>query len=285
MNRIALLVAIALGFCFAQEQNLTFEVAAVTLAQPGTFRSPGFPLDAGDAFASTGGRFSAILPLSSYITFAYKISLTNDQRRALFAGLPGWMESDRYEIQAKTAAANPTKDEMRQMVRSLLTERFQLAVHFESKTVPVFFLTLAKPQQTGPKLHPHADGPACDQSPSKEVFPPICGSLMLQSQPNGVRAGSRDVTLQRLAETLPDIGKLDRPVLDRTEISGRFDYSLEWTSSAGIGLAPNRDPALAATDEANFMDAFDEQLGLKLQPARAPVQTLVIDRVARPKEN
>jgi uncharacterized protein (TIGR03435 family) len=262
-----------------------FEVAAVTKAQPNVFRSPGFPLDDSDAYASTGGRFSAIVPLSALITFAYKLHPTTDQRRLMFAKAPGWIETDRFEIQAKAPLENPSKDQMRLMLQSLLAERFQLAVHFEVETTAVFELVLSKLGQTGRQLRSHSDGPPCDQAPLRDVFPPACGPLMLQSRPSGVRAGSRDSTMAQLATSLADIGKLNRPVVDRTGLTGRFDFAFEWESSSGIGVIPNKDPRAAAEDEANFMHALEDQLGLKLRPSRAPIQTLAVDRVEWPTGN
>ncbi len=118
--------------------RMAFEVASVKLLKPGSGgRAPNFALDEGDGFtdplsgARPHGRLSSAFPVSVYISFAYKLSLTPDQRQAMLAGLPKWVDTDRIDIEAK-AAGDPTKDQMRLMMQSLLAERFHLAVHYET---------------------------------------------------------------------------------------------------------------------------------------------------------
>ena len=110
--------------------KMAFEVASVRLAK--TPRLPGFPLNNGDA-KPPGGRFSASFPLWIYIEFAYKLDVF--QWGEIRAQLPKWANDD-YAIDAK-ADGNPTKDQMRLMMQSLLADRFKLRVHSESKEVPV----------------------------------------------------------------------------------------------------------------------------------------------------
>ena len=81
----------------------------------------------------------------------------------MLARLPKWVDTDLFEIDAKVAG-NPTKDQMRLMMQSLLAERFHLAVHYETQDIPIYALTLMKPGTWGPKLIRHADGPPCDVS-------------------------------------------------------------------------------------------------------------------------
>src|SRR5580704_2737526 len=119
---------------------MSFEVAAVHPSDPGKFTAPKFPLDMGDGYTETGGRFSADFGLPTYFQFAYKISLTREQMLALLARLPKWVSSDRFNIQAKAAIPNPTKDQMRLMVRALLADRFHLEMHFEMEETNVFLL-------------------------------------------------------------------------------------------------------------------------------------------------
>ncbi|MGO8717981.1 MAG: TIGR03435 family protein [Acidobacteriaceae bacterium] len=143
---------------------MEFEVATIPLNKPGTFMRPSFALDDGDSYGSADphGRFFAVFPLSVYIQFAYKLWLTQDQIHSMLANLPKWVATDSFVIQA-VAPGDPTKDQMRLMVQSLLADRFKLAVHFETQRISVFALVLAKHGKTGPKLHPHAEG-ACDLS-------------------------------------------------------------------------------------------------------------------------
>lgn len=279
---------------------MAFEVASVKLKKDRSRslgRPPGFPLDPGDAFTdprsggSPHGRFSAGWPVTVYISFAYKLMLTPDQRQAMLAHLPKWVDTDEFEIDAK-AAGNPTKDQMRLMMQSLLAERFHLAVHYETQEMPVYALTLIKPGKWGPKLIRHADGPPCDASatspagadpdPDGEVFPPICYLQMGWRKRNGRTVmGSRDTTMALLTFYLSTAG---RPVVDRSGITDRIDYRMEWTPESNGPGTPGGDvpPDPQALP---FMDAVREQLGLKLELTKAPVQTLVIDHIERPSEN
>ena len=106
-----------------------------------------------------GGRLSVSFTLWTYISFADKLTASMQQKRALLTRLPKWFDTDFFEIEAR-AEGNPTRDQMRLMMQSLLSERFKLTVHFESPVVPVLALTIVKPGKPGPKLRPHAEGSA-----------------------------------------------------------------------------------------------------------------------------
>jgi uncharacterized protein (TIGR03435 family) len=284
--------------------HMAFDVASVKPLKSGSRalgRPGGFSLDPGDSFTNpqTGesphGRFSSNWPVSTLIVFAYKLMLSPDQRQAMLAHLPKWIDTDQFEIDAKVAG-NPTKDQMRLMVQSLLAERFHLAVHYETQEMSVYALTLIKPGTLGPKLIRHADGPPCDASatepaggldPDAEVFPPICYVQAGRRNRKGrMVVGSRNTTMDLLASALSFPGTLTagRPVVDRSGITGRIDYRLEWTPESngpgtpGEEVQPDPRPV-------TLMDAVREQLGLKLESTKAPVQTLVIDHIERPSEN
>jgi bla regulator protein BlaR1 len=283
--------------------HMVFDIASVKVMEPGLRgHPPNFSLNDGNGFTdprngeSPHGRFSAAFPVTFYITFAYKLSLTPDQRRAMFAHLPKWVDTDNIEIEAK-AAGNPTKDQMRLMMQSLLAERFHLAVHYETQEMPVFTLTLIKPGTWGPKLIRHADGPPCDVSgpvehatgmsdPGAAVFPNTCESEVSVPGKNGhIVQGVRNTPMAILAGFLARTG--GRPVVDRTGITDRIDFRLEWTPESnvctqsicqGVEVEPDPNPV-------TFMEAVREQLGLRLTSTKAPVQTLVIDHIERPSEN
>ena len=185
---------------------------------------------------------------------------------------------------------------MRLMMQSLLAERFKLTVHFETKVVPVLAMVLAKPGKTGPKLRPHSEGVPCEATPAtneaaardKQVFPPVCDTYEMMRSAKLSRMGSRNTTLELLAGALGGPGKLDRPVVDRTGLSGRFDFSLEFafvpTGESNQPPLPNADAPADLAGPA-FLDALREQLGLKLESAKAPLQILVVDHLERPSEN
>jgi uncharacterized protein (TIGR03435 family) len=259
---------------------MSFEVASIHLSDPDKFTPPKFPLDVGDGYAETGGRFSADFGLPVYFQFAYKISLSRGQMQTLLAHVPKWFSSDRFNIQAKAAIPNPTKDQMRLMVRALLAERFHLEMHFEMEDTSVFLLELAKPGKLGPNLLPHSEGPPCDK-PDANAFPPRCDEVALNRPAGKLRVASRNTTIERIASAFPGMGGLDRPVIDRTGLTDRYDLKLEWVDDS---RAPQPDgPPLA--DGLSFLQALREQLGLKLESAKVPLRVPVIDRVERPSEN
>jgi uncharacterized protein (TIGR03435 family) len=277
---------------------LSFDVASVKPSK--VPRPPTFPLDTGNAVAP-GGRFSAGFPLITYILFAYKVHATTEQTRALPAQMPKWASTDFFQIEAR-ADGNATKDQMRLMMQSLLVERFKLAVHFENSEVPVLALTLDRPGKLGPNLHPHSEGPPCADfkgfdpasrpEPPKpgDVFPAQCDVSQLMYRDGKSRTGSRNTTPQLLARDISNLGSMsgevDKPVVDKTGLSEKLDYVLEWNGQmldfTLPGAAP---PPPSDTPGTTFLEAVRQQLGLKLVPARAEVRTIVIDHVEEPSEN
>jgi bla regulator protein BlaR1 len=271
--------------------TMSFEVASVKPIPQELRHSPNFPLDNRNAFVQ-GGRFSATFPLWVYIKFAYKLWL--NEGRTTLTHLPAWVNSysDLFAIEAR-AEGSPTKDQMRLMMQSLLAERFKLAVHFETREVPVLALTLVKPGQTGPKLRPHSEGPPCpDYTPPAlgppisrspgGVFPPDCDTVMLQLNGMIERLGSRNTTMPSLADAISGSHDVDQLVIDGTGLNGTFDFTLEYTGEnpATSLNGPPPDP-----QGSSFLSALREQLGLKLVPSKAPVRMLVIDHFERPSEN
>jgi uncharacterized protein (TIGR03435 family) len=103
------------------------------------------PLGPGDVYPPNGGVFSGTnVPLISYIYFAYKV--TGSQFQLLLPHLPKWVLTDRFDIEAR-ANGNPTKDQMRMMMQSLLADRFKLSMHYETQELPAFALVLANPEK------------------------------------------------------------------------------------------------------------------------------------------
>lgn len=262
--------------------KISFDVASVKPNKAGGRSHSNISLTPGAAFYPTGGLFSATnLPLIAYLAFAYDVS--GDQALRLLPQLPQWANSDYFDIEAR-AEGSPSKAEMQLMLQSLLTDRFKLAVRHETKEGPVYALVLAKAGKTGPELQAHVDDGACSQGAQ-----PACGtgfSMMPPTVPGRIRAGARDITMAELAKVLPltgIVGGADRPVLDRTGLRGKFDFSIEFAPVLMPGLGPpNFVPDQSAPD---FLEALQEQLGLKLQPTAGPVDTIVIDHVERPMEN
>ena len=270
--------------------KMQFEVASIHLERPDSWSPPSFPLDPGDSSIPPGGHFFADFPLLVDIQFAYKYWPTRVQEEALRAQLPKWAQKQNFVIEAR-AEGNPTKDQMRLMLQSLLTERFKLAVHFERRQTQVFALVLAKPGKLGPKLRHHGDGPPCDVSgdsmdeprATPNVFPRHCGTYALWPTTDNSRfIGSRDTTMPFIAKFLALDANLARPAVDQTGLTGNFDFTIQYSRDS---IAP---PVLGAAPESQgptFLEALKEQLGLKLKPTMAPVDVLVIDHVEQPSPN
>jgi len=274
--------------------NQEFDVASIHLAKPGPFMTPSFELGIEDTPVLPGGRFFASFALEDYIEFAYKIMPTPEQQRGLHAALPRWAQDEYFVIRAQ-ASGDPNKDQMRLMMQSLLAERFRLRIHFETRIEPVLNLVLIHPGKPGYRIQPHSKGFPCEAQwvlppdPSSPALPPggfapNCGSFDGIAGPNRTfLAGGRNVTLEQLAAELPNMEDLGRPVVNRTGLDGRFDFTLQWV--------PERNRRIQDTDiqpdvsGPTLAGALAEQLGMKLQPGRDSVQTLVIDHVEPPTVN
>jgi uncharacterized protein (TIGR03435 family) len=282
--------------------KMAFDVASVKLSD-GPFVPPSMPLDAGDRYSPSGGYFQADFPLWTYIQFAYKLWAPTDDQQEEIARAPKWITTDRYRIEARVAGI-PTKDQFRLMVQALLADRFRLTTHFATREGPALALTLVKAGQLGPKLIPHANGRACgdaaapigpvpagliggkdDVGPGN--FPPMCDSLAVIRKSGGALmiAGYRNATIDMLAGSLAGITGRGRPLIDRTGLSGRFDFTIEWAPESNS--SPQSDAPAVAPDPLGPApsEALRDQLGLKLESVRAPVKILVIDRVEKPSGN
>jgi uncharacterized protein (TIGR03435 family) len=296
-----------------------FDVASVRLDTGEGRPYSNFSLDNGnayftvskkDALAPNGTLFSAKnQTLLRYIVFAYKLSGTQELalRFDYYAGLglhvPEWVRNDRYDIDARTPEP-ATKDQMRLMTQSLLADRFKLAVHWETRQAPVFALVLATQGKLGPQLEPHAASDDCADTALPEssdkysgrgaegaqtrkppsALPIPCGMIahLPTNAPERRRFGGRDVTMTMLAESMPTqtgLITLPRPLIDETGLTGGFDFSIEWT--------PEDTSQATELDSfgATFRVALKQQLGLKLERQKGPVEVLVIDHVEQPSPN
>jgi uncharacterized protein (TIGR03435 family) len=268
-----------------------FDVASVKPNKSTGEPTSNFPLGPGNVYVPNGGYFSAAnYPLVTYILFAYKIS--GYQSQALIPQLPAWVTTDRFDIQARVKG-NPTKDEMRLLMQSLLADRFKLAIHTATREVPAFGVLLVKAGKTGPLLQPHPDGASCSSTASDTTpplkaagkFPTLCGGIfnMPPSAPGRVRVGARNVGMGVIASALTLMGNLGRPVMDQTGLSGNFDFAMEWTIEPddvppGVDFQP--DPS-----GPSFQAALKDQLGLRLESQKGSAEVIVVDHVERPTEN
>lgn len=279
--------------------RMVFEEASVrpntTASSPNQVGS-NFPLGPGDVYNPNGGHFRAFnFPLVVYINFAYKI--TDSQEQFLLPQLPNWVITTRFDIQG-TAQGNPTKDQMRLMMQSLLADHFRLAVHYETRQVPVFELLLDQPGTLGPLLQRHPDDIPCPttfRSPAPTAaavtvdsrFPVTCGGLldMAPSAPGRFRVGARNVPMELIASSMDGgASGLNRPVLDKTGLTGTYDFAIEFSPQPDETSAPGANFRSDPTGP-TFAEALKEQLGLKLEPQTGQFDVLVIDNVEEPPAN
>jgi bla regulator protein blaR1 len=265
----------------AQNEPLAFEVASIKLANPDKFTPPNFALDFLDSFSGQNphGRLIGQFPLEVYVKFAYKVWPSQELRETMLAHVPKWVSTDEYAINAK-AEGNPTKDQMRLMMQSLLADRFKLAIHSERRETSVLALVLDKPGKTGAKLNPHSDDVPCGVSKlTGDTLVPVCGHAEVMPKPyNSLLMSGRDMTMNQIAGTLSAFSAdFAHPVVDQTGLDGRFDFTLEWTRRSNN--------AALADPGTTIQEAIQEQLGLKLKSTKVLMDTLVIDHVERPSEN
>jgi uncharacterized protein (TIGR03435 family) len=279
------------------EGRLAFEVASVKQNTSGSESSTmNVPLGPGDIYPPNGGVLSATnVSLISFIYFAYNLSGT--QFQLILPHLPDWVIKDRFDIQAE-ARGNPTKNQMRLMMQTLLADRFKLSAHYEKQQLPVLALVLATPGKTGPQLQPHQDDPPCSttgpqfasksQSPAilPDGLPADCSDIVgLPSSSGHHRVGARNVSMALLANWLPQMGNLDRAVVDKTGLSGNFDLKFDWQPQLPSSPAPSPQQSRLPEPRTDFLEDLKEQLGLKLESQTGPVPLLVIDHVEKLLEN
>ena len=227
------------------------------------------------------GRFQATnAPLRFLIRWSYRIA------EPRIVGGPGWIGDDRFDVSATASAEGWSGERTRQMVRALLADRFGLAAHMETREMPIFVLTVAKPGTFGQSLRPAGFDCSTPDTPSRMVAGKVqCGLLVSQ---NGGSASLRGggTTMADFARTLGEY--VDRPLVDRTGLTARYDLELQFTAdrSALVGARPPGGlDATTDSDVPPLPTALREQLGLRLDSGRGPVEVLVIDRVSPPTEN
>jgi len=262
-----------------------FDAASVREDPSGKYKGPPFSTDADDDFSNAGGLFMSDGPITGYIAFAYKLP----QQSSMISHLPDWAKNKHFEISARPPAGT-TKDQMRLMMQALLAERFKLVLHFETQEMPVLVMTLMKPGTLGPKLRLHKDGPPCDKVAPRppgaavtfDMFP--CNMYLAISEPeNVILAGARNTTVQLMAAFFSNVG-YKKPIVDRTGIAETIDFSMEYMPEKR-GAPTTGDDAEAAVPGTTFDQAVKGQLGLKMEPGKAPLRIPVVDRVEMPSEN
>lgn len=258
-------------------------VAVVVLSTSGILAQPPAPRPKFDAFEVAtikpadhdpkSGRYITLQGINRFVEKDYTLKLLvaaayNLNSKAISGG-PAWIESDHYDILAVTPGEiRPTHDEQMSMLRSLLADRFKLTFHREQKEFSIYELTIAK---GGSKLKPSTAPP--DDPPQ----------LISTVYPQRMVLPARNVTMSDLT-SLMQRAMLDRPVVDKSGLTGRYDCDLEWAPDETQfgGEVPT---ASVDAPSPPLFTAIQQQLGLKLEATRGPVEALVVDTVERPSAN
>ena len=204
--------------------------------------------------------------------------------RSQIVGLPAWAETDRFDVQAKPEdqSRDVPLEEMRSMVRGMLEDRFQLKAHREMRELPIYNLVVAKSEKLKLSQDQTPVDPAAPKTPSPSG--PARGSFRNLGKPSPtaltlVLSG----TAVRVDEFMGMLGQYaDRPLIDKTGLSGLYDFELQFDMAYPATNGPTRasEPGMSSL----FTDLQD-QLGLKLESAKVQLEVLVIDSVQRPTEN
>jgi uncharacterized protein (TIGR03435 family) len=240
----------------AASADPTFDVATI---------KPSKPDQPGKLFRVEGRSFTTInTTLVDLMTFAYGLHPKQ------IVGLPAWASTDKFDLAAKPDAPGaPSDKQWKSMVKKLIAERFKLTFHPDKKELSVYAITVAK---TGPKLTRSQGDP--DGLPGN-----FFGGLGDMINTNST-IGDFAATMQAAV--------LDRPVVDQTGLTGRYDFKLKWTpdesqfGGLGVKVPPPSDKADAPP---NLFTAVQEQLGLKLDAVKAPVEVYIVDHVEKPSDN
>ena len=240
----------------AADANPGFEVATIKPSNPDT---PGQSILVGRGGINL--LTTTNTTLSDLIAFAYGIHARQ------VTGGPGWVETEKYDLSVKPDHDGiPNDTQVRSMLQKLLAERFQLAFRREKKELPAYAITVGK---SGPKLARNEAG----------------GNLPRFSGPGPGGLVVRNSTIKQFAGFL-QARIVDRPVVDQTDLSDRFDFTLLWRPDQLASSGPNVPPLPSDLESrSDLFTAIQEQLGLKLAAIRAPVEILIIEQLQKASEN
>jgi uncharacterized protein (TIGR03435 family) len=234
------------------------------------------------------GRLTADATLQILIQYAYGVQPFR------VVGGPEWMQSERYQIDAKVDG-NANRDRMFLMLQSLLEERFQLKTHRETRDLPVYALVAAK---GGLRLPPPKEGGCVESAVNAppewagagrmaapgEVEPAQlpCGSAGVSLNSDGARIQGGKVAMPEIVRMLSRV--LGRSVIDRTGFTGLFDLRLDFVADEATPAMPPPPPD-SGLSGASLPQALRQQLGLQLESTKGPVEVIVVDHAERPSGN
>jgi uncharacterized protein (TIGR03435 family) len=268
------LMALALFFQAASKPQ--FDVASIKPAAPDQRNMSIRTLPGGTVNINN-------LSLKEIMVLAWRI-----QPYQISGGLP-WIESEHWDISAKPDTP-PKQEELQLMIQALLADRFQLKTHFETKELPIYALVPArKDGKLGPNLTEAKEGscakfdPTQPRTPQAPGAPPVLNCEQQMMSPRSLTAISVPV-----GNIVPMLARmLGRTIIDKTGLKGNYDFKVEWTpdESQTAMLPPDAPKPPPDGQGPSIFTALQEQLGLKLESQKGPVQILVIDRAERPSEN
>ncbi len=243
------LVALA-GYAQDKAERLTFDVATIRPANPDATSGSIRPLPGGFGYHADN------IPVKLMISLMYRIPMRQIQ------GGPEWLESAKYDIEAK-ADRSYSVDDLHVMFQNLLAERFGLRFHREEKIGPVYTLTVDK---SGLKMK-------LNESPEDFKIPMNFGAE---------GTVGRRVPMPYLCWWLgQQLQSDERPVVDHTGLTGKYDFTIRFARELPLGTIRDNE----GDQEPSIFEALREQLGLRLVPEKGPVEDLVIDAVERPTAN
>jgi uncharacterized protein (TIGR03435 family) len=250
MRITSTILFVCLGFIWGQDPKMEFEVASIKPHPPGEVTVSYNNVK--------GATYRAVaITLVDLIQDAYH--LQHNQ----VSGGPGWVNSDRFDVEAKAALQNGEEAldwiRARPMLQSMLADRFKLKVRREMKEVPAYDLVIAK---GGPKFKESTD-------------PAARSGLAVYIDASGAHVKATKAALSRLTPQLAL--NAGRPVVDKTGLGGGYDFTLDW--------APDNSPAALDGSVATLFTALQEQLGLKLEPSRTTQEMLTVESVEKPTDN
>jgi uncharacterized protein (TIGR03435 family) len=220
------------------------------------------------------GRYIVMQGTNRFVEKDYTLKLliaaAYDLNPRTISGGPAWLSDDHYDILAVTPGeVRPNHDEQMSMLRSLLADRFKLTFHREQKVFSIYELQVAK---GGPKLKETASHPD---------DPAVVGPGVVY--PQRIVLPGRNATMGNFVSLLQR-AILDRPVVDKTGLSGKYDFDLEWAPDE-TQFGGDVPPVSAAAPSPPLFEAIQQQLGLRLEATKGPVDALVVDTAERPTAN
>lgn len=273
---------------------------------------------AGLNLARGGGHVRLTANLRILMILAYNLHSLSEATNTI-VGMPNWGISETFDIEAE-APGNPTVAQKTLMLQSLLADRFKMVVHRETRQMLIYALVLSSPGKLGSQLHEYTNDPNRDpacagvqneslsegiggQASEEDIaalHSPVAlaaadlrvsscrrvvGGFLAPNDHNQVWAGGKNVSTDAIAAAVGSMVPVDRPVVNRTGLIGDFDFTVEWDSrndflAAGPGTTDQGGPL-----GPSLFEAMKDQVGLKFESTKGPVDLIVIDHVERPDSN